>query len=53
MDRAGIPFEEIKEEMFKDENFRREYEELQPQYEAIEQIIRTKNREKYRNLQKI
>lgn len=39
MSRAGIPFEEVKRELMKDEEFAREYERLRPRYELIEQII--------------
>lgn len=37
--RAGVPFEQIKQEMLKDEEVRSEYERLRPRYEAIRQII--------------
>ena len=39
MTKAGISFDEMKEDMLKDEEFRIEYEKLKPRYEAIEQII--------------
>lgn len=42
MSKAGISFEEMKIDMFKDEEFRIEYEKLKPRYEAIEQIIRAR-----------
>ncbi len=42
MNRAGISFEEMKEDMLKDEEFKIEYEKLKPRYEAIEQIIRAR-----------
>lgn len=42
MNRAGISFEEMKEEMLKDEAFEAEYEKLKPRYEAVEQIIRAR-----------
>lgn len=42
MSRAGISFEEIKMDMFKDEEFKAEYEKLKPRYEAIEQIIKAR-----------
>ncbi len=42
MNRAGISFEEMKEEMLKDEAFKAEYEKLKPRYEAVEQIIRAR-----------
>ncbi len=42
MSKAGISFEEMKTDMFKDEEFKIEYEKLKPRYEAIEQIIRAR-----------
>lgn len=39
MSKAGISFEQMKISMLKDEEFRLEYEKLQPRYEAIQQII--------------
>ena len=42
MTKAGISFDEMKEDMLKDEEFRIEYEKLKPRYEAIEQIIRAR-----------
>ncbi len=42
MNRTGISFEEMKEDMLKDEEFKIEYEKLKPRYEAIEQIIRAR-----------
>ncbi len=42
MSKAGISFEEMKEDMLKDEEFKIEYEKLKPRYEAIEQIIRAR-----------
>lgn len=39
MRRTGISFDQMKEDMLKDEAFRIEYEKLRPRYEAIEQII--------------
>lgn len=39
MSRVGISFEEIKEELQRDEEFKREYDRLRPRYEAIEQIV--------------
>ena len=42
MSRAGISFGEIKMDMFKDEEFKAEYEKLKPRYEAIEQIIKAR-----------
>ena len=42
MSRAGVSFEEVKKDMFMDEEFKAEYERLKPRYEAIEQIIRAR-----------
>lgn len=42
MKKAGISFEEIKNDMLKDEEFRAEYVKLKPRYEAIEQIIKAR-----------
>ena len=42
MSKAGLSFEEMKEDMLKDEEFKIEYEKLKPRYEAIEQIIRAR-----------
>ncbi|MCM1047418.1 MAG: helix-turn-helix transcriptional regulator [Clostridiales bacterium] len=42
MSKAGISFNEIKEDMLKDEEFKTEYEKLKPRYEAIEQIIKAR-----------
>lgn len=39
MSKVGVPFEEIKEELFQDEEFKAEYERLRPRYETIRQII--------------
>lgn len=42
MTKVGISFEEMKADMLKDEEFKLEYEKLQPRYEAIAQIIRAR-----------
>lgn len=42
MSNAGISFNEMKEELLKDDEFKAEYEKLKPRYEAIEQIIRAR-----------
>ena len=39
MSKASISFEQMKADLMKDEEFKLEYEKLQPRYEAIEQII--------------
>ena len=40
MTKAGISFEEMKTDMLKDEEFKLEYEKLQPGYYATAKIIR-------------
>lgn len=42
MNKAGISFEAMKEDMLKDEVFKAEYEKLKPRYGVIEQIIRAR-----------
>lgn len=42
MTKAGVSFEEIKSDILKDEEFKKEYEKLKPRYEAIEQIIKAR-----------
>lgn len=39
MNKVGVSFNDIKRDMMKDEEFKIEYEKLQPRYEAIAQII--------------
>jgi DNA-binding XRE family transcriptional regulator len=39
MSRAGVPIEEIKKKLMLDEEFKEEYDKLQPRYEIISQII--------------
>jgi len=39
MIKAGVPLSDIKEKLMKDEEFKKEYEKLKPQYELISQII--------------
>lgn len=39
MSKAGVSFEKVKDELMMDEEFRSEYEKLQPRYELISQII--------------
>ncbi|UNC93527.1 helix-turn-helix transcriptional regulator [Candidatus Contubernalis alkaliaceticus] len=43
MNKAGIKFNEIKEQLMKDEEFKAEYEKLKPRYEVISQIIEARN----------
>jgi DNA-binding XRE family transcriptional regulator len=40
--RIGVPFEEIEVELMKDHQFAREVKELEPEYEIISQIIKTR-----------
>lgn len=42
MSKASISFEEMKADLLKDEEFKTEYDKLQPRYEAIEQIIKAR-----------
>lgn len=42
MSKASVSFNEMKENMLKDEEFKAEYEKLKPRYEAIEQIIKAR-----------
>ncbi len=43
MSKAGVKFENIKERLMKDQEFKAEYEKLKPRYELIEQIIDARN----------
>lgn len=40
--KASVSFHQIKEELLQDEEFRIEYERLQPRYQAIAQIIKAR-----------
>ena len=42
MNKAGISFEAIKNDLMQDEEFRKEYDKLRPRYEIISQIIETR-----------
>lgn len=42
MGNVSISFEEMKNDLLKDNEFKNEYEKLKPRYEAIEQIIRAR-----------
>lgn len=42
MSNVGISFEEMKNDLLKDNEFKTEYEKLKPRYEAIEQIIKAR-----------
>ena len=39
MSYPGVPLEEVEKELFKDKEFKREYDKLRPQYEIISKII--------------
>lgn len=39
MSKAGVSFDEIKNNFMKDDEFKEEYEKLRPRYEVISQII--------------
>ncbi|WP_461206065.1 helix-turn-helix domain-containing protein [Clostridium sp. DL1XJH146] len=39
MSKAGVKFDEVKANLVKDEEFKEEYDKLQPRYEVISQII--------------
>lgn len=42
MSKAGVSFDTIKKELMQDDEFKNEYEKLQPRYEIISQIIETR-----------
>ena len=42
MNKAGVSFDKIKSELMQDNDFKKEYEKLQPRYEIISQIIETR-----------
>ena len=42
MSKVSISFEEMKRDLLKDSEFKKEYEKLKPRYEAIEQIIKAR-----------
>ncbi|BEP30330.1 helix-turn-helix transcriptional regulator [Helicovermis profundi] len=43
MNKAGVKFDLIKDQLMKDEEFQIEYEKLKPRYEVISQIIEVRN----------
>lgn len=43
MSKAGVRFDDIKEKLMKDDEFKSEYEKLKPRYEIISQIIEARN----------
>ena len=44
MSKAGIKFEDIKEQLMKDKEFELEYEKLKPRYKVISQIIEARKK---------
>ena len=42
MNNTSISFEEMKNDLFKDNDFKAEYDRLKPRYAAIEQIIKAR-----------
>lgn len=47
MSNVSISFEEMKNDLLKDNEFKNEYEKLKPRYEAIETDYKSKKRTKY------
>lgn len=45
MSKAGISFDRIKNDLMKDEEFKKEYDRLRPRYEIISQIIEIRKEE--------
>jgi len=43
MSKPSVKFNDIQEQLMKDEEFRAEYEKLKPRYEVISQIIEARN----------
>lgn len=41
--KLGLRFEQIEDQLMKDEEFKTEYEKLKPRYEVISQIIEARN----------
>ena len=46
MSRASVKFEEIKEKLLQEEEFKYEYEKLKPRYEIISQLIEVRSEKK-------
>lgn len=40
--KPSVNFNQVKEDMLKDDEFRMEYDKLKPRYEAIEQVIKAR-----------
>lgn len=45
MSKAGVKFDEIKEMLMKDADFKDEYERLKPRYDIISQIIEERSKQ--------
>lgn len=45
MSKVGISFDRIKNDLMKDEEFKKEYDRLRPRYEIISQIIEIRKEE--------
>lgn len=46
MSKAGVSFDAVKKDLMQDEDFKNEYERLQPRYEIISQIIQARKEQK-------
>ncbi len=46
MNKAGVSFEKIKSDLMLDNEFKEEYEKLQPRYEIVSQIIEARKQQK-------
>ncbi len=42
MSKASVSFDDIKKDMLKDEEFKKEYDKLKPRYDAIAQIVQAR-----------
>ncbi len=42
MDKSSISMENLRERLFQDEEFKKEYEKLEPRYELVSLIIKTR-----------
>lgn len=42
MNKASVKFDEVKNQLMLDDNFKKEYEKLKPRYEIVSQIIETR-----------
>ena len=40
--KASVSFDQVKDDLLKDEEFKMEYDKLKPRYEAIEQVIKAR-----------